>query len=256
MTPAPPDAPPPGEVCGDGVASVDDRYECAAGGRLSLGRPGAAPARRRIRAWRAPRPGLAVWSAWAARLAASCRAPVAGGPRDRPRGCPRGGRGPCRRRVRRRRAARRASHAPHPAPHPPRRRLSACRVGNTRQPISCVCVCAMRRSSDIGRVTSIAMVTSIWMITSIGMDGITSIWMITYIIFHRMITYLDLDESSDPSGWSLPSGWWPRSGEWRLVRASPSRLSRRGSAPRRPVGARARLLSSRAARPGPPLTSR
>ena len=112
VTPAPPDAPPPGEVCGDGVASVDDRYECAAGGRLSLGRPGAAPARRRIRAWRAPRPGLAVWSAWAARLAVSCRAPVAGGPRDRPRGCPRGGRGPCRRR---RRAARRASHAPHPA---------------------------------------------------------------------------------------------------------------------------------------------
>ena len=57
VTPAPPDAPPPGEVCGDGVASVDDRYECAAGGGLSLGRPGAAPARRRIRAWRAPRPG-------------------------------------------------------------------------------------------------------------------------------------------------------------------------------------------------------
>ena len=116
VTPAPPDAPPTGEVCGDGVASVDDRYECAAGGRLSLGRPGAAPARRRIRAWRAPRPGLAVWSAWAARRAASGRASVAGGPRDRPRGCPRGGRGPCRRRVRRRRrAARRASHAPHPA---------------------------------------------------------------------------------------------------------------------------------------------
>ena len=92
MTPAPPDAPPPGAVCGDGVASVDDRYDCAAGGRLSLGRPGAAPARRRVRAWRAPRPGLAVWSAWAARLAASCRAPVAGGPRDRPHGCPRGGR--------------------------------------------------------------------------------------------------------------------------------------------------------------------
>ena len=58
----------------------------------SLGRPCAATTRRRISAWRAPRPGLAVWSAWAARLAASCRAPVAGGPRDRPRGCPRGGR--------------------------------------------------------------------------------------------------------------------------------------------------------------------
>ena len=35
MTPAPPDAPPPGAVCGDGVASVDALYACAAGGRLS-----------------------------------------------------------------------------------------------------------------------------------------------------------------------------------------------------------------------------
>ena len=172
VTPAPPDAPPPGEVCGDGVASVDDRYACAAGGRLSLGRPGAAPARRRVRAWRAPRPGLAVWSAWAARLAASGRAPVAGGPRDRPRGCPRGGRGPCRRRVRRRRAARRASHAPHG-------RLSACSVGTIRQPVIVVCVFAMRRSSDIGMVTSIAMVTYIGMVTDIAM--VTYIGMVPYI---------------------------------------------------------------------------
>ena len=54
-----------------------------------------------------------------------------------------------------------------------------------------------------------------------------------------------------PLRWSLPSGGWPRSGgEWRLVRASPSRLSRRGSAPRRPVGARARrrVLTGRARR--------
>ena len=35
VTPAPPNAPPPGAVCGDGVASVDDLYDCAAGGRLS-----------------------------------------------------------------------------------------------------------------------------------------------------------------------------------------------------------------------------
>ena len=36
MTPAPPpDAPPPGAVCGDGVAAVDALYACAAGGRLS-----------------------------------------------------------------------------------------------------------------------------------------------------------------------------------------------------------------------------
>ena len=35
MTPAPPDAPPTGAVCGAGVASVDALYDCAAGGRLS-----------------------------------------------------------------------------------------------------------------------------------------------------------------------------------------------------------------------------
>ena len=35
VTPAPPDAPPPGAVCGDGVAAVDALYACAAGGRLS-----------------------------------------------------------------------------------------------------------------------------------------------------------------------------------------------------------------------------
>ena len=35
MTPAPPDAPPTGAVCGDGVASVDALYACAAGGRRS-----------------------------------------------------------------------------------------------------------------------------------------------------------------------------------------------------------------------------
>ena len=35
VTPAPPDAPPTGAVCGAGVASVDALYDCAAGGRLS-----------------------------------------------------------------------------------------------------------------------------------------------------------------------------------------------------------------------------
>ena len=156
VTPAPPDAPPPGAVCGDGVASVDALYDCAAGGRLSGASlcgdseeadqcvEGAAPRARRVERVGGtfggvmPRPGRRRAEGPAARVSAG-------------RACP----------CRRRRAARRASHAPHG-------RLSACRFGTIRQPIIVVCVFAMRRSSDIGRVPYIAMVASIWRVASIG----------------------------------------------------------------------------------------
>ena len=156
MTPAPPDAPPPGAVCGDGVASVDALYACAAGGRLSgaslcgdseeadQGVAGAAPRARRVERVGGtsggvmPRPGRRRAEGPAARVSAG-------------RACP----------CRRRRAARRASHAPHG-------RLSACRFGTIRQPVIVVCVFAMRRSSDIGRVPYIAMVASIRRVASIG----------------------------------------------------------------------------------------
>ena len=104
----------------------------------SLGRPCAATTRRRISAWRAPRPGRRRAEGPTARVSAG-------------RACP----------CRRRRAARRASHAPHG-------RLSACRFGTIRQPVIVVCVFAMRRSSDIGMVPYIAMVASIWRVASIG----------------------------------------------------------------------------------------
>ena len=74
--------------------------------------------------------------------------------------------------CRRRRAARRASHAPHG-------RLSAGSVGIIRQLVIVVCVCAMRRSSDIGMVPSIAMVTDIAMVACIAM--VTYIAMVPYI---------------------------------------------------------------------------
>ena len=135
----------------------------------SLGRPCAATTRRRISAWRPPRPGLAVWSAWAATSGGVMPRPGrrrAEGPAARVsagRACP----------CRRRRAARRASHAPHG-------RLSAGSVGTIRQPVIVVCVCAMRRSLDIGMVTSIGMVTDIAMVACIAM--VTYIGMVPYIL--------------------------------------------------------------------------
>ena len=125
----------------------------------SLGRPCAATTRRRISAWRAPRPGLAVWSAWAARLAASCRAPVAGGPRDRPRGFPRGGRArvvvvarPVVRHTRPTAACRPAASGPSVS------RSSSCACSPCGDPL------------DIGRVTYIwivTYVTYVWIVTSV-----------------------------------------------------------------------------------------
>ena len=167
VTPAPPDAPPPGAVCGDGVASVDALYACAAGGRRSgasvcgdseeadHGVEGAAPRARRVERVGGtsggvrPRPGRRRAEGPAARVSAG-------------RACP----------CRRRRAARRASHAPHG-------RLSACSVGTIRQPVIVVCVFAMRRSSDIGMVTYIAMVTDIAMVACIAM--VASIWRVASI---------------------------------------------------------------------------
>ena len=176
MTPAPPDAPPTGAVCGDGVASVDARYACAAGGRLSGASVcGDSEEADLISAWRAPRPGLAVWSAWAARRAASGRAPVAGGPRDRPRGCPRGGRArvvvvarPVVRHTRPTADCRPAASGPFVS------RSSSCACSPCGDPqtsgwlLTLRWLQTLRMVACIGMVPSIAMVASIWRVASIG----------------------------------------------------------------------------------------
>ena len=175
MTPAPPDAPPTGAVCGDGVESGDDLYDCAAGGRLSGASvggdseeadqcvEGAAPLARRVERVGGtsggvmPRPGRRRAEGPAARVSAGRSWPVSSS-------CPSSSsRGPsC--------VTRATPRAPLTVGLQLREHPSAdhLRVRVRHAAILCVCVFAMRRSSDIGMVTSIAMVTSIGMVASIG----------------------------------------------------------------------------------------
>ena len=160
-----------------------------------------------ISAWRAPRPGLAVWSAWAARLAASCRAPVAGGPRDRPRGCPRGGR------------ARVVVVARPVVRHT--RPTADCRPAASGPSVSRSSSCACSPCGD--PQTSGGLLTLRWLLTLGWLQTLR--WSLALRWSLTLGGFLTLR-------WWLPSGGWPRSGEWRLGWASLSRLSRRGSARR------------------------
>ena len=172
VTPAPPDAPPTGAVCGDGVASVDDLYACAAGGRLSGVSAGrACPCRRRRaarRASHAPHGRLSACSVgtirqpvivvcvfamrrssdigmvtYIAMVASIWRVASIGRVASRlGESVPSVAEG-----VRPPRRAGRAGRDTLRLPSVWRAWCAACRVGTIRQPIIVVCVFAMRRSS-------------------------------------------------------------------------------------------------------------
>ena len=216
MTPAPPDAPPTGAVCGDGVAAVDVRYACAAGGRLSGASLGgdSEEADRSVRGGRrAPGSpcgarGRNVW-----RRHAAPRSPA--------------GRGTGRAGVRGAGVARVVVVARPVVRHT--RPTADCRPAASGPFVSRSSSCACSPCGD--PQTSGWLLPLRWLLTLGWLQTLR--WSLALRWFLTLRWFLALR-------WSLPSGWWPRSGEWRLVRASPSRRSRRGPAPRRPVGARAR----------------
>ena len=195
VTPAPPDAPPPGAVCGDGVAAGDARYACAAGGRLS---------------------GASLGGA-----SEEADQGVAGAA---PLGSPCGARG---RHVGRRHAAPRS-----PAGRGTGRagvRGAGVPVSSSSRGPSCVTraprptVGLQRRDhSSAGhrrvRVRHAAILRH--------RDGYLHCDGYRHCEWSLALGWFL------PLRWWLPSGGWPRSGEWRLGWASLSRLSRRGSARR------------------------
>ena len=195
VTPAPPDAPPTGAVCGDGVAAVDDLYDCAAGGRLSGASvcgdneeadqcvEAAAPRARRVE-----RVGSNVWRRHAAPRSPAGRGTGRAGVRGAGVPVSSSSRGPsC------------VTRAPRPTVGLQRRDHSS--AGHRRVRVRHAAILRHRDGY-------------------FHWDG-----------YRHCDGRLHCDGHLHWDG-SLHSGGWPRSGEWRLGWASLSRLSRRGSARR------------------------